>query len=360
MRVSFELRLDPPTAFDVVLDELRLALGRVDIALEPEAGGRLFECGSPVGRVIRWNAPDHIVFEWSSATGQTSERLEFKILFEPSVAGTLVVLEQSEWNGPLNGDPTELAGWFAGELIATWLAAMTPRNLGDWITDRRARRPSGPLARATYSDPLYHRPNFLAILDILQLRPDDFLLEVGCGGGALLKDVLQSGCRAAAIDHSADMVRTASAANRASIEAGRLEILHAGAKSLPFSAGVFTRAVMTGVFGFIDDPGRVLSEIVRVLAPDGQLVLYTATKELLGTPAAPEPIASRLHFYEDEDLLALAHSAGFRSARIDHPDFESLARTAGIPEEHIPLFRNRNAGQLLVASKGPSLHHRSA
>lgn len=36
----------------------------------------------------------------------------------------------------------------------------------------------------------------------LALPRDDYLIGVGCGGGALLKAALQSGCRAAAVDHS--------------------------------------------------------------------------------------------------------------------------------------------------------------
>jgi len=40
-------------------------------------------------------------------------------------------------------------------------------------------------------------------------------------------------------------------------------------------------------------------------------VLFTGTKALVGTPAAPEPVASRLHFYEDNELIELAHKAGF-------------------------------------------------
>ena len=38
-------------------------------------------------------------------------------------------------------------------------------------TDRRARRPSGAEARASYGDPLYHWPNFRAILAELSLGP---------------------------------------------------------------------------------------------------------------------------------------------------------------------------------------------
>ena len=251
----------------------------------------------------------------------------------------------------MDKDALETTGWFAGELVAPLLAAMSPQRLGDWLTDRRARRPTGPQARAIYRDPIYHRPNFLAILDVLRLQPLDALVEIGCGGGAFLRDALRSGCRAAAIDHSSDMVRTASELNAESIAAGRLEIRQADASSLPFLSGAFTCAVTTGVFGFIENPESVLAEILRVLAPGGRFVLFTAGKTLRGTPAAPEPIASRLRFYEEAELDDMVRRAGFAQVRFEHPDFEALAKQAGVPKEAIPLFRIPGTSPLLVAQK---------
>ena len=188
----------------------------------------------------------------------------------------------------------------------------------------------------------------MAILQVLGLRPDDYLLEVGCGGGAFLEDALRSGCKAAAIDHSPDMVRLARIVNRDAIEQNRLEIREGEADSLPYPDGIFTCAVMTGVFGFIQDSLKALSEIRRVLAGGGRLVLFTGSKELRGTPAAPEPVASRLHFYEDQELEELARKAGFNDAKFERPDFEQFAREVGIPEEMLELFKGRT-GQLLIA-----------
>jgi hypothetical protein len=79
-------------------------------------------------------------------------------------------------------------------------AAPAPADAGsgfsrDWLTDRRARRPSGPGARDAYRDALYHRPNVRVLLELLALTPADDLLEVGCGGGALLQDALGTDCR---------------------------------------------------------------------------------------------------------------------------------------------------------------------
>ena len=106
---------------------------------------------------------------------------------------------------------------------------------------------------------------------------------------------------------------------------------------------------MTGVFGFIEDPLKALSEIRRVLASGGRFVLFTGSKELRGTPAAPEPIASRLYFYEDQGLEELARKAGFDDAKVERPDFEQSARDVGIPEEMLELFRGSGGGQLLLA-----------
>jgi ubiquinone/menaquinone biosynthesis C-methylase UbiE len=147
------------------------------------------------------------------------------------------------------------------------------------------------------------------------------------------------------------MVALAREVNREPIAAGRLEILEAKADQLPFADATFTRAAMTGVLGFLPDPIAVLTEIRRVLTEHGRLVLFTGAPELRGTPAAPEPMARRLHFYQDEELEALAIAAGFAEVHVERPDLLQFARESGVPEEHLALFAGRD-GQLLLASRG--------
>ena len=236
-----------------MVEELSTALSRLGMQFQPGADGRVMEGVVEVGRVVRWQPPEEIVLEWHAADWQPAEVTSLELRFEPVEDGTRVTLEHQEWGNLVGDQGNELAGWFASEVAAPLLSAMGPSRLGDWITDRRARRPSGPQARATYRDPLYHRPNFKAILAVLGLRPDDYLLEVGCGGGAFLQDALKSGCKAAAIDHSSDMVRLAREVNHEAIQQNRLEIREGDAGSLPYPDGIFTCAVMTGVFGFISE-----------------------------------------------------------------------------------------------------------
>jgi len=171
---------------------------------------------------------------------------------------------------------------------------------------------------------------------------------VGCGGGALLKEALKSGCRAAAVDHSPDMVRLAREVNHDAVAEGRLAVQQAEADRLPFSNETFTCAAMTGVLGFLPDAVAALREIRRVLVARGRLVVLGSDSAWRGTPAAPEPMASRLHFYSDGEIRQLALEAGFDRANVVRRDLGLYARIGGVPEEHIALFEGSGAPFLLA------------
>ncbi len=351
VRASIDLALDPSAAFDVFVEELSTALTTLGMRLDPGPGGRVTEGRAELGRVVSWEPGEQILLEWRQADWKPDDVTKVELRFEPVQDGTRITLEHQEWGRLLGDQGGELAGWFAREVAGPLLQATGPTRLGDWLTDRRARRPSGTQACATYRDPLYHRPNFLAMLKELALTAEDYLLEVGCGGGAFLQDALHSGCKAAAIDHSPEMVGLAREVNRDAVLERRLDVLEAEADRLPYPDGMFTCAAMTGVFGFLQDPVAALVEIRRVLAKGGRLVLFTSSQELRGTPAAPEPMASRIRFYEDEQLEELGRKAGFVDVRVKRPNLEPFAREVGVPEKDLSLFSGRT-GQLLLARKG--------
>ncbi|MBI4428553.1 MAG: methyltransferase domain-containing protein [Ignavibacteriales bacterium] len=346
---SIHIALKPAAAFKSVVGELKLALARNGIQFEEGTNGRVVQKEAEIGRIKTWKRDKHIVIEWRPASWEPNEVGIVELRFKPSMVGTEVVLKHRQW-GRLIGEGTEIAGWFSSEIAAPFLRAMTPQTLGDWITDRKARRPSGPQSRAIYRDPLFHYPNFRVILSELALKPHDYLLEVGCGGGAMLKEALKSGCRAAAIDHSPEMVHLATHENSEAITDGRLTIYEANANKLPFADSTFTCAAMTGVLGFLSDLVDALSEIRRVLKQGGRLVALGSDPTTRGTPAAPEPMASRLHFYEDTELGDLARKAGFKEVSVVRRDMEQFAREAGVPKEALPLFAGPG-GPFLLATK---------
>jgi SAM-dependent methyltransferase len=353
VHASIDLALAPAAAFHTLVEELTTSLARAGIQFEPGAGGRVLEGSIEVGKVVTWTPGEGFSLEWRAASWDPGAVTAIEVRLEPADGGARVTLEHRGWHR-LIGDPAELVGWFAGEVLTPLLRASAPAAFGDWITDRRARRPSGAQARATYRDPLYHYPGFRAILAELALRRDDYLLDVGCGGGAFLKAALESGCRAAGVDHSPEMVRVASELNRDAVAAGRLQVREANAAALPFADGTFTCATMAGILGWFSDPVPVLTEIRRVLGRGGRLVVQGTDPELRGTPAAPEPMASRLSFYDTAELGELGRRAGFEEARVVRRDLEPFAREVGVPQEHLALFAAGTGGgaRFLLARKG--------
>ena len=192
------------------------------------------------------------------------------------------------------------------EDLQAWQESGLPDDaFEDWLTDRVARRPAGRRARDVYGAEDVHDFARRAILDTLALAPGDRLLEFGCGGGLLLREALGVGAAATGLDHSEEMVSLARE------RAPSAEIVLGTAERPPFADGSFTAVAMSVVFFFLADPVAVLRECRRVLVPGGRVAIYTTSPELRGTPAAPEPVASRGRFYEDEELVELARLAGF-------------------------------------------------
>jgi SAM-dependent methyltransferase len=208
------------------------------------------------------------------------------------------------------------------EDLSAWRNSGLPDEaFNEWLTDRVARRPSGSRARQVYGAEDIHEFARRAILDELALGPSDNLLDVGCGGGLLLRDALATGASATGLDHSEEMVGLARE------RAPGSRAVQASAENLPFEDATFTAVAMSIVLFFLADPVGVLGECHRVLRPGGRLASYTTGPELRGTPAAPEPIASQGHFYTDRELVELARRAGLRAVQV----------------------RNDRGGQLLIA-----------
>lgn len=181
--------------------------------------------------------------------------------------------------------------------------------------DTTARKPSGWLGKLMYRNPKGHYKSFRILMEKLNLRSDDSYLEVACGGGVLLEMALRTVSRAAAIDHSADMVELATQRNREAVTRGRVEITEGNAESLPWPDESFTCAACANAFFFFENPTRILGEICRVLEPGGRLALTTSGTgtSLLGA------VFSRpygLKSYTDSKMQSMLYTAGFNSAEV--------------------------------------------
>lgn len=115
-----------------------------------------------------------------------------------------------------------------------------------------------------------------AALALLDPRPGDHVLEIGCGPGAAMKDALlrvgESGF-VAGIDHAEAAACIASRRLHREAICGRAAVLRASVEDLPFRDCLFDRAFAVNSFSFWPRPGRALHEVARVLGPRGRLVI---------------------------------------------------------------------------------------
>jgi ubiquinone/menaquinone biosynthesis C-methylase UbiE len=119
-----------------------------------------------------------------------------------------------------------------------------------------------------------------ACVELLALAPADSVLELGFGHGRTLAAIAErtpSGF-AAGVDPSREMLRMASARNRAAIQSGRVQVALGSAESLPLPDARFDKALAANCVQFWDLP-RALAEVRRVLRPGGTLLLGIRLRE---------------------------------------------------------------------------------
>ena len=101
---------------------------RALIAIEPHEGGRVFESSCAdgpvheIGRVLDWQPPRRLRFEWRLSNFAPGERTEVEVLFELEGVGTRVTVIHSGWDTIRPDHPAR-----HGEVSVAFL-----RRLGLW------------------------------------------------------------------------------------------------------------------------------------------------------------------------------------------------------------------------------------
>jgi ubiquinone/menaquinone biosynthesis C-methylase UbiE len=115
-----------------------------------------------------------------------------------------------------------------------------------------------------------------AIVDQLGIRPNDRVLEIGCGHGVAATMVCErlDGGRLTAIDRSAKMIEAAARRNAAHVEEGKAEFLVADIEEVDLGKRRFEVifAVRVGLFHREPERARALAE--RWLAPGGRVEAF--------------------------------------------------------------------------------------
>jgi SAM-dependent methyltransferase len=213
-----------------------------------------------------------------------------------------------------------------------------------------------------------------AILDRLGPSAADRVLDVGCGTGVLLEEVVAAGGAAVGVDISAGMVDAA----RERVPAATVVVGDAQTDDLaalgPFSAVVSRFGVM-----FFDDPVAAFANVRAATQTGGRMVfacwrgieenpMFTLGTSVLAAhleprpeppPGAPGPMA----FADPDRVRSILAAAGWQDVAVEAIDIECNYAVHGGDgvEERLVMILNttggRMAGEQLQAKLGPERWH---
>jgi len=134
-----------------------------------------------------------------------------------------------------------------------------------------------------------------AIVDRLELRPDDRVLDIGCGHGVAADLVCQrlDGGRLTGIDRSSKMIEASRRRNAHHLAAGTAEFIVAELERVDLGDRLFDKILAARIGLFHREPERARLLAARWLAPGGELFVFYDTPA--GEPVTPfeEPPAPR-------------------------------------------------------------------
>lgn len=147
------------------------------------------------------------------------------------------------------------------------------------------------------------------------------MLDVGCGGGANLRRLMErvGEARVTGIDYSPVSVALSREVNADAIGEGRCEVLEGDVGTLPFGDGQFGVVTAFETVYFWPHVDVALREIRRVLASGGRLLIANDD----GTQPAAHAIAQQIDgmsVYTADELKKLLLEAGFLSVEVFHDE----------------------------------------
>jgi ubiquinone/menaquinone biosynthesis C-methylase UbiE len=159
-------------------------------------------------------------------------------------------------------------------------------------------------------------------ISLLDLQPNDRVLEIGFGPGQAIEEVakLTPEGFVAGIDISEVMVEQARKRNAAAIRAGRVLLRQGNEAPLPFDDANFHKAFSVNSMPFWSNPNAGLQEVRRLLRPGGRVVIiiqpmWAKTDEEVRTVG--------------EKLELQLKQAGFKQVRLETRPMKPISAVSG-------------------------------
>ena len=156
-------------------------------------------------------------------------------------------------------------------------------------------------------------------IEQLDVRDGHRVLDLGFGGGLTFDPLLGMGAEVVGLDRASDMVTAAAAKYEDAVASGRLRVAEGDVQALPLDDGSVDRVLTVNTVYFWSDLPAALSEVRRVLAPDGRLVIA-----IRDGAAMKRVDRSIFTVRPPEEIRAAAESAGFGDVRVESPSDQNV------------------------------------
>lgn len=140
------------------------------------------------------------------------------------------------------------------------------------------------LAGHTHLDEARSREESQSVVELLELSPDDLVLDICCGQGRHHASLAASGVRIVGVDYAKAMADTASEAARKAVSIPMPRYIQGDARNLPVQP-VFDAAICLfnsfGFFGVVTHDLQVLKQVHDALKPGGRFLLEVTNRDVM-------------------------------------------------------------------------------
>lgn len=138
-------------------------------------------------------------------------------------------------------------------------------------------------------------------------------LDIGCGGGANIRRLLQSCKYVTGIDYSEVSVDKSRKMNKAAIRQGRCKVLQGNVLKLPFAAASFDFVTAFETTYFWPDLEKAFCEVHRVLGKNGTFLI---TNEITDPEVSWVNVIEGMRVFPNQKMKELLLQAGFSNVQI--------------------------------------------
>lgn len=185
------------------------------------------------------------------------------------------------------------------------------------VLSLQARKPTGVIGRYVMTK-IFNNGNAdlnSFVKEMLDLKWDDRVLEIGFGPGALINEMAAITTEGVVegIDFSGAMFKQASKVNKQHITAGKVRLHNGECGTLPFGNESFSKLCSTNTLYFWKEPDKYFSEMFRVMKSGGKIVIGFRDDKQMSNLNLSEDIFSS---YSQDQVVSLLSGAGFSGSHV--------------------------------------------